>query len=812
MIKTNRTVIFVVFIFLFSITFSTMCGCDNGSGGGIPTNQDNGSGTVTSLCNATTASQDADVMGCGVSVAIISPVESGGKATSTDAQSVRYARLNMPFLSEAQDRNFLNVAIDFSNDELFGDYTTAEGSQSEWVIKNVPIAVFPVDYNFYFTIMDSTVTTGVDYRIRIILSENHVSSFDDLTGGTLSGTSYMEGLTELTLFEFENMVDPDPDLYGTGGRNGEITTSYDNSSGLAGKTKMEVGGVKIVVMDGVYDSPQSTNTCLLNAITNSIAWLATNFGFDVNIDISEGNATETEIAQVDLTKWDSIEGDLFLPLYWEYEEKKGLIIDKNGTVYGAHPDSMVSIKKGFVSHNNLPIETEEIKVDPQNPRDFIKQLKVRLEAGCMVELLWHLFRANGDKIGGHVVNLTGYSLGPAFGDPPAQADQNASDILVVHDANHSKTDENGAPVPQNDVYSVTINDQNEIIINNYPYGTEGTATTQLIGAIIECVDFDFTAMADGDLSVVHLKNEDSCPWFIGAITVTNTGSFAFDWYRMAMPGIKITPTGGALQPGESETLTVEFSCNPLTDINGDIIIKAVAGQAAKSISIPVSVDVQGDQVVFDLTAMADGDLSIVHQENKDSCPQFIGAITVTNTGNVAFDWYRMAMPGIKMTPTGGALQPGESETLTVEFKCDPLMDINGDIFIQAVAGQETRSIPIPVSVDFQEEQTKFEFTAIPDGELSVVHVKYEDFCPQFIGAITVTNTGNVAFDWVRMGIPGTRTTPTGGSLQPGESETLTVEFTCDPPTDINGIIDIKAVVREETKTISIPVSVDVQES
>ncbi len=115
--KTNRTAIFVVFVFLSVMSFSMICGCDNGSGAGNWTNQDDGSGTVTSLCDSITASRNAAFMGCGVSVAIISPVESFGKAASAVAQSVRYAQIKMPFLFEAQDRTFLNVAIDFSNDE-----------------------------------------------------------------------------------------------------------------------------------------------------------------------------------------------------------------------------------------------------------------------------------------------------------------------------------------------------------------------------------------------------------------------------------------------------------------------------------------------------------------------------------------------------------------------------------------------------------------------------------------------------------------------------------------------------------------------
>jgi hypothetical protein len=254
--------------------------------------------------------------------------------------------------------------------------------------------------------------------------------------------------------------------------------------------------------------------------------------------------------------------------------------------------------------NNIPITTMEVDIDPENPGDLIEGLKDRLEEGCIAELKLLFFNAQGQKIGGHVVNMTGYSLGPSFnvdefGDP-IPGDTSGLKKLVFHDANHTVQDnETGEFIPQNDIYSFEINSEGEILIENYMYGPSGATTVKLVGAIVQCVDlesdetnFELSVTTDGDLSIIHKKFESPCPQPIGTITVTNNGDVPFDWFRLGLAGTKTTPTAGSLAPGESVVLTVEFTCNPPSDIMGNIRIKAVVGQTEQEFSIPVSVDVQ----------------------------------------------------------------------------------------------------------------------------------------------------------------------------------------------------------------------------
>jgi hypothetical protein len=300
---------------------------------------------------------------------------------------------------------------------------------------------------------------------------------------------------------------------------------------------------------------------------------------------------------------ESINNNLLNPFISFVDTEKGFV-EENGVRKGVLPQNIKPLKDSFVSMNNIPVTTTLINIDPENPGDLIETLKDRLEEGCIAELLLPLFNAQGQQIGGHVVNLTGYSLGASFkvddfGDP-IPGDTSGLKKLVFHDANHTEFDKDtGQVIPQNDIYDYEITSDGEILIQNYMYGSAGTTTVKLVGAVIECIDLDsdetnfsFSAIPDGELSIIHKQFESLCPQPIGTITVTNNGNVPFDWFRLGIAGTKTTPSAGSLAPGESVVLMVEFTCNPPSDIMGNIRIKAVVGQEEKEISIPVSVDVQ----------------------------------------------------------------------------------------------------------------------------------------------------------------------------------------------------------------------------
>ena len=589
---------FAVMVLMVFIVLGGYGGCNSnngaGDGGGGDTSE-----VTTTLCGSIDQEQDSGFIDCGASISVINNL---GLATTSQralGNPLGTAYLNIPFIDTVENRNFVNAAIDFNEDGNIADYDTANGTQKEWIVVNNPAIIFPFDYNFYFNITDDSVDTGIAYNLIIMLSDNTIESASEFNGTIPQDVSYIEGSIGLSVFDFVNMVDPDPEAFGSGEFNGNNALTPSDIGSSRGTEIISVDGVDIVILDGVPDLPQSVNTCVPNSIVNSIAWLADTFDFDLMIDDGEGGKFS-----VDLTNLESIGNDLLAP-YIDHVTNSGGFLLENGQIKGVTGEKIVPLKNSFVENNNIPIKTTEININPENPGDLIETLKDRLEEGCIAELKFQLFNAQGQKLGGHVVTMTGYSLGSAFdkvdefGDP-LPGDSSSTRQIVVHDANHTVFDkETFEVIPQNDVYNYDINSNGEILIQNYTYGLEGTATVKLVGAIVECIDLDsddtnfsFTAIPDGELSIIHKKFVDNCPQPIGTITVTNNGNVPFDWFRLGLAGTRTTPTAGTLQPGESVVLMVEFTCNPPSDIMGNIRIKAVVGQTEMEISIPVSVDVQ----------------------------------------------------------------------------------------------------------------------------------------------------------------------------------------------------------------------------
>ena len=583
------------FVLLLASSFS--CDGESNNGSGDNDGGDNPGMVSTTLCGSILNSQDSDFIDCGTSVSVINSLGLPQTNLQGLGNPLGTSYITIPFTDTVENRNFVNAAIDFNQDGQIADYATANGTQKEWVVINNPVIIFPFDYNFYFNINDSDIDTGIAYNLIIMLSDNSISSASEFNGAIPQDVSFVEGSLGLSVFDFVNLVDPDPEAFGSGESSVEGVFTSSDSAVTRGTQIITADGVDIVILDGVPDLPQSFNTCFPNSVANSIAWLADTFNFNLMIDEGGG------MLPVDLNDLESINNNLLNPLISHIDTEEGFIV-KNGERKGVGGAKMIPLKESFIKKNNIPVTAMKIDIDPENPGDLIETLKDRLEEGCIAELLLDLVDAQGEKIGGHVVNLTGYSLGASFkvddfGDP-IPGDTSGLKKLVFHDANHTEFDKDtGQVVPQNDIYDYDISSDGEILIQNYMYGSPGTTTVKLVGAIVQCVDLDsddtnfsFTAIPDGELSIIHKKFVDNCPQPIGTITVTNNGNVPFDWFRLGLAGTKTTPSAGSLAPGESVVLTVEFTCNPPSDIMGEIRIKAVIGQEEMEISIPVSVDVQ----------------------------------------------------------------------------------------------------------------------------------------------------------------------------------------------------------------------------
>ena len=100
-----------------------------------------------------------------------------------------------------------------------------------------------------------------------------------------------------------------------------------------------------------------------------------------------------------------------------------------------------------------------------------------------------------------------------------------------------------------------------------------------------------------------------------------------------------------------------------------------------------------------------------------------------------------------------------------------------------------------VAVGLNEEMVTF------DHEVGVTE------CPQEFGTFVVTNTGNVETDYtVDVGSAPLTAAPSSFTLAPGESQTVTVQFTCAQATSFEGTITVSGEAAGQTASGTLAVT------
>jgi len=90
------------------------------------------------------------------------------------------------------------------------------------------------------------------------------------------------------------------------------------------------------------------------------------------------------------------------------------------------------------------------------------------------------------------------------------------------------------------------------------------------------------------------------------------------------------------------------------------------------------------------------------------------------------------------------------------------------------------------------------------------HIIGTSSCPQSFGTTTLTNTGNVAVSWSGSPPNGLSMSPSSGSLSPGQSVTIQINFTCAVPYSFTGTVSVSASGTGGSASQSLTVHVTVQ--
>jgi hypothetical protein len=273
-----------------------------------------------------------------------------------------------------------------------------------------------------------------------------------------------------------------------------------------------------------------------------------------------------------------------------------------------------------------------------------------------------------------------------------------------------------------------------------------------------------------------------------SFTVSNTGNRAFTVTPASNnPAFTVSPASATLNPTESATFTVTFTCTASGPQSGTITLNtsnanncpfdlgtvSVSGtclQAAGNVS-PASIDF-GDVCVG---ASADQTFTINNTGNTDIT---VNAITSSNAA------FTITSPALPVTiPAGG------SATVTVHFTCTTPGPQSGTISLSASSTCGAVSLgTVSVTGFCVQIAGNVSPASIDFGDVCVGSSANQNFTVNNTGnrpfTITAINSSNGAFSIVSPALPAT--VPAGGSV------TVTVQLTCTAPGPQSGTISVSA--------------------
>ncbi|MBX3273646.1 MAG: hypothetical protein KF729_25505 [Sandaracinaceae bacterium] len=330
----------------------------------------------------------------------------------------------------ASEVRLLNVVVDLDGSGTIAPYAVPDGTQEEWVVRNLPVAPGATSVTAHFELLDPARDREVELHATYDTAPR-----DAAPGLTSDGGTALHRRLVMTTVMRPALADPADGYVGQG-------AGGDPNEAWTRETPGDVDVPGGLYRAGLPHVPQAVNSCVLHSIAANLAWLARIHDFPeclTNADQGFGVDSSETIHELGYRI-----GDLG---GFAYEGDRGVL-----------PSEIFPAKNRLVAALDLPITSEEL-MDPS-----FEAIAAAMRQGCVVEIVLTF----EGLMGRHMTALSGFAdVTPAPGM--------RFSALGMRD---------GATSSFNDVYSVR-HDGGGATLQGFPFRGRARAG-RIESAIVQC--------------------------------------------------------------------------------------------------------------------------------------------------------------------------------------------------------------------------------------------------------------------------------------------------------------------------------------
>ena len=286
------------------------------------------------------------------------------------------------------------------------------------------------------------------------------------------------------------------------------------------------------------------------------------------------------------------------------------------------------------------------------------------------------------------------------------------------------------------------------------------------------------------------------------ITIRNTGTADLEitGIESDVSGLSFSPSTFTLAPNGSQTVTITFPSSTAGTFSGNITISSNdPDRATRTLSVSVTVQPRPVPVIaVQETAIDFGSVAFAQSVQQ--------TITIRNTGTASLEitGIESDVSGLSFSPSTFTLAPNGSRTVTVTFPSSTEGTFSGNITISS-NDPERATQTLSVSVIVQPRPVPaitVQQTAIDFGTVEVAQPVQQ--------TVTVTNTGTATLEitGIESDVSGLTFDTTMFTLEPDDSQTVTITFPSSTEGTFSGHITISSNDPDRaTQTLSVSVIV-----
>jgi hypothetical protein len=340
-------------------------------------------------CNKIIDDDEQDVIGDAISLYRL----------TLSGASTQVGLVTVPFLKDDRRVPFVSVCCDFNGDGTDTSYSVDDETQEELIVKDVPILITQTSYSFYFSLVDTSITSGSSVKVKVLASQ--VTVYAPGAGGNAPPPTRvsLEKTVTVQILDTEDNATPEEGYIGSGGAGGDQRVGFVSQQT---PPRDDIDEGHYFYRPDMPDTPQARNTCVAHSIANSLAWLARKHAF--------ADSFKTPLHDY-IGPYDIDTPDGMIMLGWDvnntYDDRGSFDFAK-----GVKKGDVLPGKKEFVQQKKLPIETTRM---PQDTSDYsgtgvFEFIIQALREGCDVEVSFRIPAKKGGHMG-TVVGFTDYELG-----------------------------------------------------------------------------------------------------------------------------------------------------------------------------------------------------------------------------------------------------------------------------------------------------------------------------------------------------------------------------------------------------------------